>query len=72
LARKFVDFMLGAEFQQDMPAQMFVYPMVPGIGLPPEFVKYSQLPPQPATLAPDQIAANRDAWIKAWTGVVLH
>jgi thiamine transport system substrate-binding protein len=72
LARKFVDFMLSAEFQADMPAQMFVYPVVLGIGLPDAFIKYSQLPSQPATLAPDRIAEGRDAWIEAWTNVVLH
>lgn len=72
LARKFVDFMLGAQFQADMPAQMFVYPVVPGIGLPEAFTKYSQVPSQPATLPPDQIATNRDAWIQAWTNAVLH
>jgi thiamine transport system substrate-binding protein len=72
LARKFVDFMLSAEFQADMPAQMFVYPVLPGIRLPAEFIKYAQVPSQPATLAPDLIAANRDAWIQAWTNAVLH
>ncbi len=72
LARKFVDFMLKAEFQGDMPAQMFVYPVVPGIALPDAFTKYSQIPAQPAAMSPDEIARNRDAWIQAWTDVVLH
>jgi thiamine transport system substrate-binding protein len=72
LARKFVDFMLAAQFQADMPAQMFVFPVVPGISLPDAFVKYAQTPSQPATLSPDDIAKNRDAWIQAWTEAVLH
>jgi len=72
LARKFVDFMLGAEFQADMPAQMFVYPVVPAITLPDAFIKYSQIPSQPAMLSPDEIARNRDSWIEAWTNAVLH
>jgi thiamine transport system substrate-binding protein len=72
LAQKFVDFMLGATFQADMPGQMFVYPVIPGIALPDAFNRYSQLPPQPARLAPQVIAQNRDAWIQAWTNVVLH
>jgi thiamine transport system substrate-binding protein len=72
LATKFVDFMLSAEFQADMPAQMFVYPVVPGISLPDAFMKYSQIPTEPATLSPDEIARNRDAWIQAWTNAVLH
>jgi thiamine transport system substrate-binding protein len=72
LARKFVDFMLSAAFQADMPAQMFVYPVVPDIAVPDAFTKYAQTPSQPATLSPDEIARNRDAWIQAWTNAVLH
>ncbi len=67
LAQKFVDFMLSTEFQNDMPTQMFVYPVNKNATLPDEFVKYSQAPTQPATLSPSEIAANRDAWIESWT-----
>ena len=66
LAEKFIDFMLSRQFQQDMPLQMFVYPVDPGTPLPEAFTKYAQVPAQPAMLAPDEIAANRDAWIEAW------
>jgi thiamine transport system substrate-binding protein len=71
LAEKFVDFMLGTEFQEDVPLQMFVYPVNPQAELPEEFVQYAQAPEQAATLSPEAIAANRDAWIQAWTDVVL-
>lgn len=71
LAEKFVDFMLSKQFQEDMPLQMFVYPVNPNATLPDEFVKYAQAPKQTANLAPDVIAKKRDAWIQAWTDVVL-
>jgi thiamine transport system substrate-binding protein len=71
LAEKFADFMLSKQFQEDMPLQMFVYPVNPDAVLPDVFVKYAQIPTQPATLSPAEIAANRDAWIQAWTEVVL-
>jgi thiamine transport system substrate-binding protein len=71
LAEKFVDFMLGKQFQEDMPLQMFVYPVNPNAALPDEFIKYSQAPEQTATLTPEEIAANRDQWIQAWTEIVL-
>ena len=71
LAEKFVDFMLGKQFQEDVPLQMFVYPVNPSAGLPEEFTKYAQAPEQAAALAPDVIAENRDAWIQTWTDVVL-
>jgi thiamine transport system substrate-binding protein len=71
LAEKFVDFMLSREFQEDVPLQMFVYPVNPKAALPDEFTKYAQAPEQAAVLAPDVIAKKRDAWIQAWTDVVM-
>jgi thiamine transport system substrate-binding protein len=71
LAEKFVDFMLSKQFQEDMPLQMFVYPVNPTASLPDAFTKYSQAPEQTAVLAPDVIAANRDKWIQAWTDTVM-
>jgi len=71
LAEKFVDFMLSKQFQEDMPLQMFVYPVNSNATLPDEFVKYAQSPEQPATLSPDEIAANRDKWIQEWTNVMM-
>jgi thiamine transport system substrate-binding protein len=71
LAKKFIDFMLSERFQEDVPLLMFVYPVHPDAALPDEFKKYAQAPSQPATLAPEEIAANRDRWIQEWTDVVL-
>ncbi|HET9589485.1 MAG TPA: thiamine ABC transporter substrate-binding protein [Anaerolineales bacterium] len=72
LAERLVDFMLGEPFQEDVPLQMFVYPVNPEAALPDAFVQYAQAPEQPATLAPEEIAANRDRWIREWTDVVLN
>lgn len=71
LAEKFVDFMLSQQFQEDIPLQMFVYPVNLNAALPNAFVKYAQAPEKPATLSPDVIAAKRDEWIQGWTDVVL-
>jgi thiamine transport system substrate-binding protein len=71
LAEKFVDFMLSQQFQEDVPLQMFVYPVNPQATLPDEFLNYAQAPEQTAVLSPDEIAANRDQWIQAWTDTVL-
>ena len=71
LAEKFVDFMLSKQFQEDVPLQMFVYPVNPDAVLPDEFTKYAQAPEQAAALAPEVIAEKRDAWIQAWTDVVM-
>jgi thiamine transport system substrate-binding protein len=72
LAEKFVDFMLSKTFQEDMPLQMFVYPVNQKAVLPEPFQKFAQVPDQPATLDPQQIAKNREAWIQAWDSAVLR
>jgi thiamine transport system substrate-binding protein len=70
LAEKFVDFMLGKQFQEDMPLNMFVYPVNQTAQLPEVFVQHSQVPDQPASISYEEIAANRDAWIEAWAEVM--
>jgi thiamine transport system substrate-binding protein len=67
LAQKFVDFMLSRKFQEDMPLNMFVYPINKSAKLPDVFVKYAQVAENPAVLTYDEIAKNRDTWIEAWT-----
>jgi thiamine transport system substrate-binding protein len=71
LAEKFIDFMLSKEFQEDVPLQMYVYPVNPAAVLPEEFTKYAQAPKQAASLPAEEIAANRDQWIQAWTDAVM-
>lgn len=70
LAEKFVDFMLGKQFQEDMPLNMFVYPVNQTAQLPEVFTKYAQVASQLADISYDDIAANRDAWIEAWNEVM--
>lgn len=72
LAEKFVDFLLDVPFQEDLPLQMFVFPANEKAKLPPEFVKFAQIPDQPARLDLDLIAQNREKWIQDWTLVVLR
>lgn len=66
LAEKFVDFMLGKQFQEDMPLNMFVYPVNQSAQLPEVFVQHAQITDQPASITFADIAANRDTWIEAW------
>jgi thiamine transport system substrate-binding protein len=72
LAEKFVDFMLGTAFQEDMPLQMFVYPANQKAALPEPFQKFSQAVEKPATMDPALIAKNRETWIQAWDEAVLR
>jgi len=68
-AKAFIEFMLGASFQQDMPAQMYVYPVVNGTPLPEVFEKYTTRIAEPLSLPFDEVAANRERWISQWASV---
>jgi thiamine transport system substrate-binding protein len=66
-----LDFLIGKEFQDDMPLNMFVYPVREGAQVPEEFVKYGPQAEDPETMDPAKIADNRDDWVKSWTSLVL-
>ncbi|MET8811867.1 thiamine ABC transporter substrate-binding protein [Streptomyces sp. NPDC004549] len=69
--KAFLDFLLSRKFQQDMPLNMFVYPVVKGAEVPAEFTEYGPAAKHPETMAPGRIAANRDQWVSSWTSLVL-
>ncbi|MFJ8051830.1 thiamine ABC transporter substrate binding subunit [Streptomyces luteogriseus] len=66
-----LDFLISKRFQEDMPLNMFVYPVTEGAQVPPEFVKYGPQAKDPETLDPAKIADHRDQWVKSWTSLVL-
>ncbi|WP_405730736.1 thiamine ABC transporter substrate-binding protein [Streptomyces sp. NBC_00028] len=66
-----IDFLLTKQFQEDMPLNMFVYPVVEGAAVPAEFTKYGPAAKDPETMDPAKIADNRDDWVKSWTSLVL-
>ena len=72
LAEKWVDFMLSVPFQEDMPQQMFVFPVNPQAKLGEIFTKFLQTPSETAQVAPQDIAARREEWLKAWTENILR
>ncbi|MCY3779948.1 MAG: thiamine ABC transporter substrate-binding protein [Chloroflexi bacterium] len=71
-AKQFIDFMLSPAFQEEMPLNMFVFPVVEGIALPEEFTEFAEIPENPASLAPTLIEEKREEWIQAWAEVMLR
>ena len=69
-ARTFIDFMLSLEFQEDVPGQMFVYPVRPDAELPAWFGDRPQ--DTPTGLDPATIEANRERWLAEWSDAVLR
>lgn len=72
LAEKFIDFMLGRKFQEDIPLQMFVFPANSQAQLPEVFTQHAVVATEPAEVSPAAIEKNREKWIEAWTNVMLR
>ena len=66
-----IDFLITKQFQDDMPLNMFVYPVVEGAKVPTEFTEFGPQARDPETMDPARIAENRDQWVKSWTSLVL-
>jgi thiamine transport system substrate-binding protein len=49
---------------------MFVFPAVEGTTLPDVFVEHAARVDDPLTVPPDDIEANREAWIQEWTDLM--
>lgn len=72
LAQAFVDFMLSRRFQEDIPLNMFVYPALSSAQLPDLFMRFSEVPADPAAVDPAAIERNRETWIEQWTEIMLR
>lgn len=72
LAEAWLDFMLSTTFQEDMPLNMFVFPVNPNTSLPEVFEQHLVVPDETAIVAPERINADRETWIQAWTETVLR
>ena len=69
-AEKVMDFLLSAEFQSQVPEQMYVYPTRKDVTLPEAWQKAAPLPTAPAELPAKDIQQNRERWISEWRGIV--
>lgn len=71
-AQRFIDFMLSEQVQEDIPLNMYVYPVVDNADLPDAFEQYARTPgaEQVAALPSQEIEANLSEWLDAWTQVV--
>jgi thiamine transport system substrate-binding protein len=72
LAEQWIDFMLSPEFQEEIPLQMFVFPVNEQAELDEVFQKYLAIPENPAFVSYEDIANNREKWINEWTQLVLR
>ena len=71
-AELLVDFLLSPTFQEDIPLNMFVFPVLATAELPPTFVDFVELADDPHVLDPADIEAHRNDWSERWTEIVLR
>jgi thiamine transport system substrate-binding protein len=71
-AQAFIDFMLTNQFQEDMPLNMFVNPVVGTAKLPAVYAKWAVPVADPYSIDPAEIGNNRDEWIEEWTNIVVR
>jgi len=69
-AKEVVDFLLSHEFQASVAESMYVYPVDASVALPAGWQQFAPVATAPATLDPATIAANRGAWIAAWSDLM--
>ena len=72
MAEAWINFMLSVDFQEDLPLQMYVFPVNQNAQLDQTFSQYLAVPDKPATIDPQEIADNREMWIRDWTEAVLR
>ena len=71
LAQKFIDTFIGKEWQEDLPMQMFVYPVNELADLPEEFDLYGKPAVNPVMPDPQLVAEKHDEWVRIWSEEVL-
>ena len=69
-AKAFLTWMLSADVQSSIPENMYMYPVSPDAVLSEEIKKFGAASDKPVTVAADDIAANREAWLETWTEAV--
>ncbi len=69
-AQAVVDWLLSTPVQNDIPGQMYMYPISPDATLPEEWSRFAALAEDPLWIEPAEIAANRNAWLEEWLELI--
>ncbi|MXW99255.1 MAG: thiamine ABC transporter substrate-binding protein [Acidimicrobiaceae bacterium] len=71
-AQALIDFMLTPTFQNDVPLNMFVFPVADTATLPDVFVAHAEIAEDPFILEPAEVEAQRNDWTDRWVEIVLR
>ena len=67
LAQKFIDTYIGKAWQEDLPMQMFVYPVNEQAELPEGFLLHGEPAPNPTIMEAGFVSEKRAEWVRLWT-----
>ncbi|MBM9461023.1 thiamine ABC transporter substrate-binding protein [Nocardioides sp. zg-536] len=68
-ARAVIDWLVSDEVQAAM-TQMYVFPVSTQVDLPAEWAEFAVRPERTEQLDPDEVTANRSAWLEEWTEII--
>ena len=71
-AQAFIDFMVQRSFQEALPGNMYVFPVDQAAALPTDWARFAKVAPRPYTVAPAEIAKNRDTWLREWRDIATR
>ena len=69
-AEAVLEWLGSTEVQEALPDAMYVFPVDADAKLPQAWADFAVRPVEPWTVDPDEIAANRDAWLTEWSDVI--
>ena len=68
-ARQLVDFLFSPTVQNDIPENMYVFPVNAAAELPEAWAEFAEIATDPYEMDPAEIDANREAWITQWAAI---
>lgn len=71
-AQALVDFLGSDAVQEALPESMYVYPVSEAVELPEDWARHAEQPEDPFEVDPDEIAENREEWLREWTDVTTR
>lgn len=68
-ARQLVDFLFSPTVQNDIPENMYVFPVNSAAELPADWAEFAEIAENPYEIDPAEIDANRERWIQEWAAI---
>lgn len=70
-AGQLVDFLLSTDVQNDIPENMYVFPVNSEATLPAVWAEFAQIATDPFVVDPADIDANREQWLSEWSAIAI-